>query len=173
MAPSTARRRNCVAGFSFLACGSGTRRCRLALSRRRGGFFQAWPYWKAVASHSTPKAHGLYREDYRLAAELFPSDGVRWSVNGSILVKDDVAYFAAGRNSFLDGGIFLWGLDFQTGRVVHQRHMYGPYGDDGYPILAPRATRSSPASIPSRSRSWCLGRRLRKAKRQRGANRLP
>jgi outer membrane protein assembly factor BamB len=66
-----------------------------------------------------------------------------WPVCGSILVKDDsatgsgqgVAYFAAGRNSFLDGGIFLYGLDPSTGRVVHERRMYGPYGDDGYPII--------------------------------------
>ncbi|HUV66784.1 MAG TPA: PQQ-binding-like beta-propeller repeat protein [Sedimentisphaerales bacterium] len=58
-----------------------------------------------------------------------------WPVCGSILVKDDVAYFAAGRNSFLDGGIFLYGLDPQTGRIVHQRRMYGPYDADGYPII--------------------------------------
>ena len=58
-----------------------------------------------------------------------------WPVCGSILVKDDVAYFAAGRNSFMDGGIFLYGLDPKTGRVVHQRRMYGPYGPDGFPII--------------------------------------
>jgi len=58
-----------------------------------------------------------------------------WPVCGSILVKDDVAYFAAGRNSFLDGGIFLYGLDPQTGRVIHRHRMYGPYDADGYPII--------------------------------------
>ena len=46
-----------------------------------------------------------------------------------------IAYFAAGRNSFLDGGIFLYGLDPQTGRVIHQRRMYGPYDAQGYPII--------------------------------------
>ena len=56
-------------------------------------------------------------------------------VCGSVLLKDDVAYFAAGRNSFLDGGIFLYGLDPQTGRVIHQRHMVGPYDAEGYPII--------------------------------------
>lgn len=59
-----------------------------------------------------------------------------WPVFGSVLVKDDVAYFAAGRNSFLDGGIWLFGLDPQSGRVLHERHMYGPFGDDGFPIIA-------------------------------------
>jgi len=58
-----------------------------------------------------------------------------WPVCGSILVKDDVAYFAAGRNSFLDGGIFLFGLDPQSGRVVHRSHVYGPYGEGGFPII--------------------------------------
>ena len=58
-----------------------------------------------------------------------------WPVCGSILVKDGIAYFAAGRNSFLDGGIFLYGLDPQTGRVIHQRRMYGPYNEQGHPII--------------------------------------
>jgi len=66
-----------------------------------------------------------------------------WPVCGSVLVKDDVAYFAAGRNSFLDGGIFLYGLDPKTGRVIHRRHMYGPYGDDGFPIIASQITSGS------------------------------
>ena len=41
-----------------------------------------------------------------------------WPVHGSILVKDDVAYFAAGRSSQVDGGIFLYGLDAATGEVL-------------------------------------------------------
>lgn len=58
-----------------------------------------------------------------------------WPVCGNILVKDDVAYFAAGRNSFMDGGIFMYGLDPKTGKVIHQRHMYGPLGEeDGFPV---------------------------------------
>jgi outer membrane protein assembly factor BamB len=59
-----------------------------------------------------------------------------WPVCGSILVYDDVAYFVAGRNSFLDGGLFLFGLDPQTGRVIHQQRLYGPYGPDGHPIVS-------------------------------------
>ena len=59
-----------------------------------------------------------------------------WPVCGSVLVKDDVVYFGAGRNSFIDGGIWLFGLDPATGRVIHQRHMVGPYGADGFPVIA-------------------------------------
>ena len=58
-----------------------------------------------------------------------------WPVCGSILVKDGIAYFAAGRNSFLDGGIFVYGLVPKTGRVIHRRQMYGPYNPEGYPII--------------------------------------
>ena len=58
-----------------------------------------------------------------------------WPVCGSVLALNDVVYFAAGRNSFLDGGIWIYGLDPDTGRVIHRRHMYGPYGDNGFPII--------------------------------------
>jgi hypothetical protein len=58
-----------------------------------------------------------------------------WPVHGSILIQEGVAYFAAGRNSFLDGGIFLFGLDPMIGRVVHQRRLAGPYSKFGLPRI--------------------------------------
>jgi outer membrane protein assembly factor BamB len=57
-----------------------------------------------------------------------------WPICGSVLIRDGLAYFAAGRNSFIDGGIFLYALDPRSGRVVHQKRMYGPYGENGFPI---------------------------------------
>jgi len=57
-----------------------------------------------------------------------------WPICGSILIRNGLAYFAAGRNSFTDGGIFLYALDPRSGQVVHQRHMHGPYGENGFPI---------------------------------------
>lgn len=57
-----------------------------------------------------------------------------WPICGSILIRDGLAYFAAGRNSFTDGGIFLCALDPRSGDVVHQQRMYGPYGENGFPI---------------------------------------
>ncbi|MHC4545208.1 MAG: outer membrane protein assembly factor BamB family protein [Planctomycetota bacterium] len=45
-----------------------------------------------------------------------------------------LAYFAAGRNSFTDGGIFLYALDPRSGDIVHQKRMHGPYGENGFPI---------------------------------------
>jgi hypothetical protein len=41
-----------------------------------------------------------------------------WPVNGSVLVYHSIAYVAAGRSSYLDGGIVLYGLEPATGRVV-------------------------------------------------------
>lgn len=46
-----------------------------------------------------------------------------WPVHGNVLVQDGVAYFAAGRSSFLDGGIDVFGLDPETGRVLHRHHL--------------------------------------------------
>ena len=42
-----------------------------------------------------------------------------WPVHGSVLVLDGVAYCSAGRSSWLDGGIHLFGLEPATGRVIH------------------------------------------------------
>ncbi|MHC4191947.1 MAG: outer membrane protein assembly factor BamB family protein [Planctomycetota bacterium] len=57
-----------------------------------------------------------------------------WPICGSILIRDGLAYFAAGRNSFTDGGIFLYALDPRSGDIVHQKRMHGPYGENGFPI---------------------------------------
>jgi len=58
-----------------------------------------------------------------------------WPVNGSVMVKDGLVYFAAGRSSFLDGGIVVYALDPATGTVKHRRTMAGPYGKDGFPVV--------------------------------------
>ncbi len=44
-----------------------------------------------------------------------------WPVHGNVLVYDGSAYFAAGRNPFLDGGIWLWRVDAVTGKVLARR----------------------------------------------------
>ncbi len=46
-----------------------------------------------------------------------------WPVHGSVLVQDGVLYFAAGRNMFLDGGIWLYRLEPKTGNVLSVTHM--------------------------------------------------
>ncbi len=54
-----------------------------------------------------------------------------WRVHGSVLVQDGpstssgqaIAYCTAGRSTELDGGIYLYGLDPATGKVVHENHL--------------------------------------------------
>ena len=62
-----------------------------------------------------------------------------WPIHGSVLIVDDTVYFAAGRSSHLDGGIFLYGLDLNSGRLGHRARLQGPDVDltdenwfDGY-----------------------------------------
>ena len=43
-----------------------------------------------------------------------------WRVHGSVLLIDGVAYCTAGRSTYLDGGIRVFGLDAATGKVLHE-----------------------------------------------------
>jgi len=43
-----------------------------------------------------------------------------WPVHGSVLVEDGVAYFAAGRSSYIDGGVRMYALDVATGKKLHE-----------------------------------------------------
>lgn len=60
-----------------------------------------------------------------------------WPVHGSVLVRKDttsdasrpVVYFTAGRSSFLDGGIRIFGLDPYSGELLHENRLEGPYPD--------------------------------------------
>ena len=43
-----------------------------------------------------------------------------WPVHGSVLVQGEVAFCAAGRSSYLDGGLVLYRLDARTGKELSQ-----------------------------------------------------
>jgi outer membrane protein assembly factor BamB len=49
-----------------------------------------------------------------------------WPVHGSVLLDKGVAYFTAGRSTYLDGGIRLYGLDPVSGRILHKGILKGP-----------------------------------------------
>jgi outer membrane protein assembly factor BamB len=53
-----------------------------------------------------------------------------WPVHGSVLVLDGVAYCTAGRSTYLDGGIRVFGLDPLSGAVRYQTVIEGPFPDD-------------------------------------------
>jgi len=52
-----------------------------------------------------------------------------WPVQGSVLVQNGIVYFAAGRSSFLDGGIIVYGLDMNTGKPLYSHVLEGPWPD--------------------------------------------
>ena len=54
-----------------------------------------------------------------------------WPVHGSVLVRDKIAYFTAGRSTYLDGGIRLWGLDPFSGKIIHTGLLEGPHRRTG------------------------------------------
>ncbi len=49
-----------------------------------------------------------------------------WPVHGSVLVQNGVVYVTAGRSSFLDHGIWMYGLDPASGRVLHSLRLASP-----------------------------------------------
>ena len=65
-----------------------------------------------------------------------------WPVHGSVLVKNDTAYFCAGRSSYLDGGLFIYGANPITGEIRYERQFYGPYAENGFPEFAKEGNRS-------------------------------
>jgi outer membrane protein assembly factor BamB len=46
-----------------------------------------------------------------------------WPVHGSVLIQQGVGYFAAGRSSFLDGGIHVYAVRPETGEVLCHRRI--------------------------------------------------
>lgn len=52
-----------------------------------------------------------------------------WPVHGSILVENNTAYFTAGRSTYLDGGIRVYGLEPASGKILHKGLLEGPHRD--------------------------------------------
>ena len=50
-----------------------------------------------------------------------------WPIHGSVLVRDDVVYFTAGRSSLLDGGIVAFALDVRTGELLFEERIATSY----------------------------------------------
>ncbi len=54
-----------------------------------------------------------------------------WPVPGSVLIHEGKCWFAAGRSSYLDGGIHIYALEPKTGKVVHRETIYNPDPETG------------------------------------------
>jgi outer membrane protein assembly factor BamB len=48
-----------------------------------------------------------------------------WPVHGTVLVKDSVAYVAAGRSTYLDGGIKVYAIEPQSGKLIRELEPLG------------------------------------------------
>ncbi|MHC4726814.1 MAG: outer membrane protein assembly factor BamB family protein, partial [Planctomycetota bacterium] len=70
-------------------------------------------------------------------------------VLGSVLVRDGVVYSTAGRSSYLDGGIDLYRLESETGRIISKTPIYSPDPETGKqpPQSAPSAMPGARADI--------------------------
>ena len=54
-----------------------------------------------------------------------------WPIPGSVLVHDGKCWFAAGRSSYLDGGIYIYALDPATAKIAHHETIYSPDPETG------------------------------------------
>ncbi|MFH1265044.1 MAG: PQQ-binding-like beta-propeller repeat protein, partial [Planctomycetota bacterium] len=90
-----------------------------------------------------------------------------WPVHGSVLVQDGVAYLSAGRSSYLDGGIYLYGLDPMTGKVLCEGRVESSHPkldappDDGPETavteIVQNATDYKTFTAPDRSDAFSMG----------------
>jgi len=89
--------------------------------------------------------HALRATDGMLAWRFLAAPGERlivsrgrlesvWPVSGSVLVVNNLVYFAAGKSSYLDGGIRLYGVDPHTGKKVVDT-VLSTLGPDGSELL--------------------------------------
>ena len=82
------------------------------------GSADGWVYCLAAADGRLVWRFRAAPEDRRVVA--YGQLESAWPVHGSVLVHDGLAYFAAGRSSYLDGGIYLYRLDPKTGRKLSE-----------------------------------------------------
>ena len=97
------------AGMVLFGCRDGSVYCLRATDGQLAWRFQAAPDTRRIVSYGQLESV--------------------WPVHGSVLVQDGVVYFAAGRSSFLDGGIIVYGLDAASGQVLHHHVLEGPWPD--------------------------------------------
>ena len=64
-------------------------------------------------------------------------------IHGTMLVRDGEAYFTAGRSSYLDGGIDLYRLEAQSGKILSKARIYSPD-----PVTGKQPEQSGPAYMP-------------------------
>jgi outer membrane protein assembly factor BamB len=90
-------------GRVVFGCTDGRVYCLSAKDGQVAWTFQAAPFKKRIISYGKLQSS--------------------WPVHGSVLIENDIVYFAAGISSFLDGGIYMYGLDVSNGKIVHRARL--------------------------------------------------
>jgi len=85
-------------GMVLFGCRDGWVYCLRAEDGAVAWRFRAAPYERNIMAHSQVES--------------------AWPVHGSVLVAGGVIYCTAGRNSFVDKGIYLYALDAATGKLL-------------------------------------------------------
>jgi len=68
-----------------------------------------------------------------------------WPVPGSVLIHEGKCWFAAGRSSYVDGGIHLYALDPATGKIARRKTIYSPDPKTG--MMTPEPSSHSMAGL--------------------------
>ncbi|MHC4504119.1 MAG: outer membrane protein assembly factor BamB family protein, partial [Planctomycetota bacterium] len=87
-------------GRVLFGCTDGRAYCLDSTDGSLAWSFRAAPFDKRIISHGRLRS--------------------AWPVCGSVIVEKGIVYFAAGISSYLDGGIYIYGLNAATGDIVHQ-----------------------------------------------------
>jgi len=95
-------------GRVLFGCADGSVYCLNATDGALAWRFDATPYDKIVVSYGQVQS--------------------AWPIHSSVLVRGNVVYSSAGYSSYLDGGLYLYGLDVKTGQILHQGRLDGPPG---------------------------------------------
>jgi len=96
----------------------------------------------AICGSADGRVYCLRAEDGELAwrFEAAPQRGLMsafgqlesaWPVPGSVMMHEGKCWFAAGRSSYIDDGIHLYGLDPVTGNADHEDIIYSPDPETG------------------------------------------
>ncbi|MFC1497606.1 PQQ-binding-like beta-propeller repeat protein [Verrucomicrobiota bacterium] len=99
-----------------------------------------------------------------------------WPVNGSVLVKDGKVVFTAGDSSVLDGGVYVYVLDVETGKLIEKKNFSLEQKDTDIRVVGSAFSGilvSSGDSLSVREQKISLSTSLASAKAQSSRDRIP
>ena len=88
---------------------------------------------RVYALHSSDGALAWHFDGAPIDRRLLAFDQIEsvWPIPGNVLVHHGQCWFAAGRSSYLDSGIFVYCLDPISGKVLRKHTIFSPDPDTG------------------------------------------